>query len=262
MADDARRPPARRRTPAVSRRLTRADTPAPRTHLLSNGHYTVMVTNAGGGFSTCRGLAVTRWRNDPTRDDRRAVPLRPGRRDRAGVVGRRTSRSARRPRATRSSSPPTRPSSAGGTAAIETHLEVAVAPDQDVEVRRLTLANHDARAADARGDELRRGRAERPAGRPGPPGVRQAVPGNRVAAAVGRPALPPPAAARPTSRRCGPSTSSPPTAADAGAAEYETDRAKFLGRRRSPGRPRGARPGRCPAPSARSSTRCSPCGGR
>jgi cyclic beta-1,2-glucan synthetase len=53
---------------AVNRRLTRADTPAPRPHLLSNGHYTVMVTNAGAGYSTCRGLAVTRWRSDPTCD--------------------------------------------------------------------------------------------------------------------------------------------------------------------------------------------------
>ena len=35
---------------AVNRRLTRADTPAPRPHILSNGHYTVMVTNAGSGL--------------------------------------------------------------------------------------------------------------------------------------------------------------------------------------------------------------------
>ena len=41
----------------------------PRTHLLSNGQYHVMVTNAGGGCSTCRGLDVTRWREDRTRDD-------------------------------------------------------------------------------------------------------------------------------------------------------------------------------------------------
>ncbi|HSG82647.1 MAG TPA: glucoamylase family protein, partial [Gemmatimonadota bacterium] len=40
----------------------------PRTHLLSNGRYTVMVTAAGSGFSRWRGLAVTRWREDTTRD--------------------------------------------------------------------------------------------------------------------------------------------------------------------------------------------------
>ncbi|HET8948664.1 MAG TPA: glucoamylase family protein, partial [Candidatus Polarisedimenticolia bacterium] len=40
----------------------------PRTHLLSNGRYTVMMTAAGAGFSRCRDLAVTRWREDATRD--------------------------------------------------------------------------------------------------------------------------------------------------------------------------------------------------
>ena len=52
----------------MSRRLTTADTPSPRTHLISNGQYSVMVTNAGSGFSQCQGLAVTRWREDRTRD--------------------------------------------------------------------------------------------------------------------------------------------------------------------------------------------------
>ncbi|MFT5223488.1 MAG: cyclic beta-1,2-glucan synthetase, partial [Glaciecola sp.] len=40
----------------------------PRTHLLSNGHYTVMMTAAGSGFSRRGDLAVTRWREDSTRD--------------------------------------------------------------------------------------------------------------------------------------------------------------------------------------------------
>jgi cyclic beta-1,2-glucan glucanotransferase len=40
----------------------------PRTHLLSNGRYTVMLTAAGSGFSRWGGLAVTRWREDTTRD--------------------------------------------------------------------------------------------------------------------------------------------------------------------------------------------------
>jgi cyclic beta-1,2-glucan glucanotransferase len=41
----------------------------PRTHLLSNGRYTVMITAAGSGFSRWNDLAVTRWREDTTRDD-------------------------------------------------------------------------------------------------------------------------------------------------------------------------------------------------
>ena len=36
----------------------------PRTHLLSNGRYAVMVTAAGSGYSRWRDLAVTRWRED------------------------------------------------------------------------------------------------------------------------------------------------------------------------------------------------------
>jgi cyclic beta-1,2-glucan synthetase len=40
----------------------------PRTHLLSNGRYTVMITAAGSGFSRWHDLAVTRWREDTTRD--------------------------------------------------------------------------------------------------------------------------------------------------------------------------------------------------
>ncbi len=40
----------------------------PSAHLLSNGRYGVMVTAAGSGYSVCEKLAVTRWREDTTRD--------------------------------------------------------------------------------------------------------------------------------------------------------------------------------------------------
>ncbi len=45
-----------------------ADTPTPEVQLLSNGRYHVMLTNAGGGYSRWKDLAVTRWREDGTRD--------------------------------------------------------------------------------------------------------------------------------------------------------------------------------------------------
>jgi cellobiose phosphorylase len=48
--------------------LRSPDTPIPEVQLLSNGRYHVMVTNAGGGYSRWRDLAVTRWREDGTRD--------------------------------------------------------------------------------------------------------------------------------------------------------------------------------------------------
>ena len=47
------------------------DTPnsrSPEVHLLSNGRYHLAVTNAGGGYSRWRDLAITRWREDATRD--------------------------------------------------------------------------------------------------------------------------------------------------------------------------------------------------
>ncbi len=50
------------------RQFTSVDDSLPRTHLLSNGRYAVMLTAAGSGYSRCDGLAITRWREDPTRD--------------------------------------------------------------------------------------------------------------------------------------------------------------------------------------------------
>ncbi|HET8941006.1 MAG TPA: glucoamylase family protein [Rudaea sp.] len=47
----------------------RADTPNLGVQLLSNGRYHVMLTNSGGGYSRWKDLAVTRWREDPTCDD-------------------------------------------------------------------------------------------------------------------------------------------------------------------------------------------------
>jgi cyclic beta-1,2-glucan synthetase len=52
----------------VRREYKDADTPTPATHFLSNGRYSVMVTNAGGGYSRWEGMAVSRYREDVTRD--------------------------------------------------------------------------------------------------------------------------------------------------------------------------------------------------
>ena len=40
----------------------------PEVQLLSNGRYHVMLTHAGGGYSRWQELALTRWREDATRD--------------------------------------------------------------------------------------------------------------------------------------------------------------------------------------------------
>ena len=54
--------------PAV-RRLRSAHGATPEAHLLSNGRYTVMLTAAGSGYSRWGDSAITRWREDVTRDD-------------------------------------------------------------------------------------------------------------------------------------------------------------------------------------------------
>lgn len=51
------------------RRFTTAHDPVPATHLLSNGQYSLMLTSSGSGYSRFRDLAIARWREDATSDD-------------------------------------------------------------------------------------------------------------------------------------------------------------------------------------------------
>jgi cyclic beta-1,2-glucan synthetase len=55
-------------TDAVSRRLTTPTPREPRAHLLSNGRYGLMMTSSGSGYSRRGDLAVARWRADGTAD--------------------------------------------------------------------------------------------------------------------------------------------------------------------------------------------------
>lgn len=52
-----------------TRVLSSANTPIPEVQLLSNGRYHVMMTNSGGGSSRWKDLAITRWREDSTCDN-------------------------------------------------------------------------------------------------------------------------------------------------------------------------------------------------
>ncbi len=63
-----RRVRAAQSDPRNTRRFKSPHTPTPATHLLSNGRYTVMLTAAGSGYSVWGKLAITRWREDVTRD--------------------------------------------------------------------------------------------------------------------------------------------------------------------------------------------------
>lgn len=53
----------------VVRCIQPAVSSAPITHLLSNGHYVVMLTATGAGYSHWNNIAVTRWQADTTCDD-------------------------------------------------------------------------------------------------------------------------------------------------------------------------------------------------
>ena len=55
--------------PAGGRHFTGAHQPAPVSHLLSNGRFTTMLTTSGSGYTSWDNLAITRWREDATRDD-------------------------------------------------------------------------------------------------------------------------------------------------------------------------------------------------
>ncbi len=244
----------------VFRRFTTPHEPAPRTHLLSNGRYAVMLTTAGSGYSRCAGLGVTRWREDATRD--RGAPTSSCATSRAARSGRpayqptgveptvyrrrpsrRTARSSiggtarSRPRSRSSSRPRTTPRSAGSRSRtgvtrvreleLTSYAELVLAPPA-ADAAHPAFSNLFVQTefvADL-GALLATRRARSPA--------ETAVWAAHVVAVEGQPA---------------------------GGAQYETDRARFLGRGRSDPHPdvrhrrsapvehrgRGARPDLQPA---------------
>ncbi|HEY6905722.1 MAG TPA: glucoamylase family protein, partial [Candidatus Acidoferrales bacterium] len=61
-------PYVRELLPATARRFKNPQCAPPRTTLLSNGRYVVMLTASGSGYSRWKDIAITRWREDVTRD--------------------------------------------------------------------------------------------------------------------------------------------------------------------------------------------------
>ena len=120
--------------------FTTPTTPAPEVHMLSNGRYHVVVTNAGSGYSRWRDLAVTRWREDPTRDAWGSFGyLRDLDSNAFWSLGHQpTLRAATRYEAIFSQG---RAEFRRVDAEIETHVEISVSPEDDVELRRVTLTN-------------------------------------------------------------------------------------------------------------------------
>jgi cyclic beta-1,2-glucan synthetase len=69
LAEAGSAPRIREGEPSGARHFTTPHQPTPATQLLSNGQYTVMITAAGSGYSRWGNIAVTRWREDATCDD-------------------------------------------------------------------------------------------------------------------------------------------------------------------------------------------------
>ncbi len=110
-------------------------------HLLSNGQFSTMLSGSGSGFSRWRGLAVTRWREDPVADPWGSFLLLRDEHD--GEVWSITSQPmgvARPDDATEFQ--PGRARFSGRHHSLHHELEVTVAATADVELRRLTLSNH------------------------------------------------------------------------------------------------------------------------
>ena len=221
------------------RRGAAADTSPPNVCLLSNGRYSVVLTQAGSGYSTHEGLDVTRWREDATSDcwgqycyirdldggrawSAGRQPLGGNADDYEAILGSDRAVFLRR------------------DADIETRYEVAVAADVDAEVRRITLTNHGAgpRTLDVTSYvevalNHRRADQAHPAFAklfleteylPAPPTL---LCRRRPRARDQKPIWALHVLAGPEG--------APGTAV--GGVEYETDRARFLGRGRSPARP-------------------------
>jgi cellobiose phosphorylase len=125
--------------------LDRLHDPTPHARLLSNGRYAVLLTGAGAGASTWGERALTVWSADRTEDrDGLFVYLRDL--DRGHVWSAGHQPVGRRADAYAAEWTPGRMTITRTDDGIEAALAVAVAPDADVELRRLHLRNRSRRA--------------------------------------------------------------------------------------------------------------------
>ena len=131
------------------------DAPLPQAHFLSNGEYSVLITSAGGGYSHWREVDLTRWRADTTLDDR-GTWVYVQDRDSGDGFG---TPSATQPKLWSAGYQPTCTPPVDQGVRFHAHqarfwrrdhdicvrTEITVPPDDDVEIRRITLTNHSGR---------------------------------------------------------------------------------------------------------------------
>jgi cyclic beta-1,2-glucan synthetase len=129
----------------ATRHFTTPHTPIPRTHLLSNGQYAVMLTAAGSGYSRWRDIAVTRWREDATRDCWGSyIFLRDVQTSEVWSAGYQPS--GVEPDAFEVSFHEDRAEFIRRDRSLTTTLDVVVSPEDDAEIRRVSITNLGTRA--------------------------------------------------------------------------------------------------------------------
>jgi cyclic beta-1,2-glucan synthetase len=129
------------------RRLHSPHSATPQVHLLSNSRYAVMLTAAGSGYSTVRDLAVTRWREDVTRDDTGSyIFLRSVESGEVWSAGYQPT--ALEPDSYEVTFTEDRAEFIRVDANLTTTLEIVVSPEDDAEVRRVSVINTGGRALD------------------------------------------------------------------------------------------------------------------
>ncbi|HXA51240.1 MAG TPA: glucoamylase family protein, partial [Candidatus Acidoferrum sp.] len=115
-------------------------TAIPRTHLQGNGRYSLMCTNSGGGYSRYNGLDLTRWRADATRDHWGTfIYLRDLRAANVWATAFHPTGGHHGTLLTRFASD--RTEIERRAFGIETLTAITVAPEDDVELRRVTITN-------------------------------------------------------------------------------------------------------------------------
>ncbi|MEZ5015033.1 MAG: glucoamylase family protein [Chitinophagales bacterium] len=125
---------------AETRVIRKPDTAIPHVQLLSNGRYHVMLTNAGSGYSRWNSISVTRWREDVTCDQMGTYLYI---RDiKSGSFWSNTFQPARiQGDVYEAAFSQGRADFHSTIRNIETHTEIVVSPEDDIELRRIRITN-------------------------------------------------------------------------------------------------------------------------
>ncbi len=123
-----------------ARVFSNPNTPVPEVQLLSNGRYHVMVSAAGSGYSLWKDLAITRWREDTTRDQWGTFCYL---RDITSTAFWSTTYqpTLKPPRHYEVVFSEGRAEFSRDDADFDTHTEIVVSPEDDIELRRCRIVN-------------------------------------------------------------------------------------------------------------------------